>query len=187
VPLGAGPGCGKRPSRSARRPARLRASLDSAEMPRQERQPHVEFSVLVDGFTSAQGRFAAAALAHNQDDSFHALFEMLAWVGAIRDRFKEEGTPIPPVLDGLYYVRNLVIHQGADVVEWIFSLTSAAIGASPIGAAPLGGGAAASSQAWPAREKLPRPRSMTGAEAYEKLVAGHEVMVPLRNLAKEFI
>jgi hypothetical protein len=94
----------------------------------------------VEGLDAAQARFAAADLAHDEDKSFQALFEMLAWVGAIRDHLFDDDKPIPPVLDGLYYIRNLVIHQGADVVDWIFSLTSPAIGASALGAGPIGGG-----------------------------------------------
>jgi hypothetical protein len=96
--------------------------------------PRVDPRVPVAGFEGAHARILAARFPEPRNDAtFHALLEILAWVGAIRDRCKDDGLPRPDVLEGLYYRRNIVIHQGADVLAWVIGA-----GAGPIGSHALG-------------------------------------------------
>jgi len=85
---------------------------------------HVQTGTLIDGLASARARLVAST--PWTDPSFHAIFELLAWAGAVRDRFRDERRDIPAVLNGLWYVRNIVLHQGADILYWIMTPGSVA-------------------------------------------------------------
>lgn len=140
---------------------------------------HVDLSVLVEGLRTSHNRFTSAAI--EGTGRFHAIFEALAWVGSIRDRLKDEGRAVPPVVDGLYYVRNLVLHQGVDVLEWAL-FPGAELGMLVLGESALGG-MSRHAWVWPPRTQMPTPRSLTGATEYDSLVAGREAAVVLEQLA----
>jgi hypothetical protein len=140
---------------------------------------HVEFETLLAGFNAACSRFGSSR--PGSDASFQAIFETLAWVGVLRDRLREERKPSPPALDGLYYVRNLVLHQGADVLE-SFLLPSGVLGASSLGTFALGS-AGGQSIRWPNRANMPAPRSPKGAGEYDGNLAGKEVSDVLADVA----
>jgi hypothetical protein len=146
------------------------------------RRTHVEFETLLKGFNGARSRFSASRA--GSDECFQAIFEALAWVGAMRDRLREEQKPPPPALDGLYYVRNLVLHQGADVLEW-FLIPPGVLGGSVLGGSVIGGGG---SQAiwWPDRSEMPAPRSPAGRDEYDAHVAGNQVGDVLATVADAF-
>ena len=50
-------------------------------------------------------------------------FEALAWAGCLHDRLKADA---PPLLSGLLHMRNVVFHQGVDVLGWIYTEPEAA-------------------------------------------------------------
>jgi hypothetical protein len=124
---------------------------------------------LVAGFRSAKARFVDADA--GSDEKFHALFEVLAWVGAIRDRLHKDKQPIPPVINGMYYARNVVLHQGADVLEWIF-VPPAVLGQFVVGFSRLKEDGQQGTW-WPERDMMPKPQSPTGTAEYEAHLAGH--------------
>ena len=140
---------------------------------------HAELSVLLKGLSAASSRFASAPL--EGVERFHAIFEILAWVGLIRDRLRQDSRPSPPVLDGLYYVRNLVLHQGADVLEWVL-FPGAELGMLVLGESSLGS-ISRHASVWPPRNQMPAPRSSSGAAEYDMHIAGREVTVVLEQVA----
>jgi len=144
--------------------------------------PRVDLRVLVAGFEGAHARILAARFPEPRNDAtFHALLEILAWVGAIRDRCKDEGLPKPDVLEGLYYPRNVVIHQGADVLAW-------AIGGGvggPLGSYALGAVPMRAALHWPLRDDMPRPRQKTGGAQYDVNVADRGLYLVLGALKEE--
>jgi hypothetical protein len=129
-------------------------------------QTHVPTGTLLDGLTGAVSRLRVVDPA--APEGFHALFEALAWAGALRDRLRQENRAIPRTLNGLYYVRNLVIHQGADVVLLIAS----AFGEGAFASAAFGG----PMHVFPARAELPTGESKKGAPDYDTDVARNEVL-----------
>jgi hypothetical protein len=150
-------------------PGTFYASRVTMEQPR-----HGDFETLRDGLIHAVDRFSAAPAA--RPESFHAMLEILAWAGAIRDRLRDDA---PPVLEGLYYTRNIVIHQGADVVDVI--VTHSTFGEGTFGEAVFGG-QPVRRQTWPAREEMPTPRSRAGLQEYDDHVAGREIPEVLQEL-----
>jgi hypothetical protein len=126
---------------------------------------------LIAGFEEARTRFDAAAPSPDrQEEAFRALFETVAWVGAIRDRLIGENQPRSPEIDGVYFVRNLVIHRGADALHR--SIAIAVFGAAPFGALPFGGGADYGWR-WRNRDDLPPHKSKTGLSEYDAEIAGN--------------
>jgi len=104
------------------------------------------------GFDAARGRFATSHPA--SDEAFHGIFEVLAWTGALRERLGNES---PLALEGLWYVRNLVLHQGTDILEWIF-IPGAELGTLVLGVSRLG---TSTTKGWwfQPRAVMPEPRS----------------------------
>jgi hypothetical protein len=139
----------------------------------------VELSVLLKGLGAAYSRLASAP--PEGVERFHAIFEILAWVGSIRDRLRQDSRPAPPVLDGLYYVRNLVLHQGADVLKWTL-FPGAELGILVLGESSFGS-ISRHAWVWPPRNQMPAPRSSSGVAEYDTRIAGREVTVVLEPLA----
>jgi hypothetical protein len=131
----------------------------------------VDFVVLVQGLAAATGRLKVAS--PQSPEAFHAALETLTWVGALRDRLIADNRDVPPVLEGLYYARNVVVHQGADVLEWMV-IHGTELGQWVLGQGELGR-KSAQYWTWPLRSKMPPPRSLSGAGEYDGLVAGEEV------------
>ncbi len=133
-------------------------------------------TVLILGFGEAGGRV------RNSPDpadaqGFAAIFESLAWAGVIRDRLKKDVKSIPPIINGLWFVRNLVLHQGADVVRVINTYGAGTFGSATFGGAPFGGGLTINSYVFPPRSQLPAGRSKVGGPDYDALVAGEPIGV----------
>jgi hypothetical protein len=135
-----------------------------------ERPTHFPLETLASGFNKALERLEGATRTPDNEASFHALFEALAWAGAIYDRIKGRHD-VPRELRGLWFVRNLVLHRGADVVL----LTVVVPGAAP-GQLVLGKTALATATQWgwqwPPRQLLPEPDSLRGSSEYDSHVAG---------------
>jgi hypothetical protein len=135
-------------------------------------QVHVETATLIDGFAAALTRLAnESPMSHA---AFFGAFESLAWIGSIRDRLRSEQLPIPPVVDGLYYARNVVLHQGADVLQW-FIVPGTVLGEWVLGESALGS-ESTEHWVWPHRAELSAPQSRTGEKAYDSEVGGRDVL-----------
>src|SRR2546428_4540020 len=108
----------------------------------------VPLRTLADGFEAARARFQLAAGSADRDGAFIALFDVVAWAGAIGDWLKDSSKAtnptIPPLLLGLVYVRNRVIHLGADALFQGTFLMPSVYGGTPFGIAPFAGGYAVS-------------------------------------------
>jgi hypothetical protein len=148
--------------------------------------PRVPDATLVAGFRDAVARVEASG---SGEEGFRAMFEALAWAGAVRDRLRSSGSPIP-ALTGLWYVRNLVLHAGAEVV-WAVT----AYGAATYGSATYGGvgfafgtaGVSRSGTMFPPRSTL-RPeesRRNFGGSEYDEHVATRPVMEVLERALSE--
>lgn len=79
-----------------------------------KRSMRVPLSLLATGFNQARWRLGDSS-PQDADAGFRAPFEVLAWAGALNDRLKDRAD-LAPELRGLWFVRNLVLHAGADVV-----------------------------------------------------------------------
>jgi len=78
----------------------------------------VPLRTLVNGFEGARDRFEAAVGGADRDVIFVTLFEVVAWTGAIADWFRKRSRAktVPPELQGLWYVRNRMLHYGAEAL-----------------------------------------------------------------------
>jgi hypothetical protein len=130
--------------------------------------------LLIDGLCAAAERVKADGPSSGVA-GFAALFETLAWVGVIRERIKEKGNTPPPVLNGLYFLRNLVLHQGIEVLTYVHGY---AFGHGPFGHGPFGG----STRIFPSRSELPVHTSKAGLSDYDAMVDGRSVNTVLDEL-----
>ena len=115
------------------------------------------------------------------DAGFQALFEVVAWSGAIRDRLAQDGAALSPELRGLWFVRNLVIHQGADALAGAVVQTAALDIAVPDLTFVLDSPTISEWQ-WRFRSELPPPQSKRGDREYETHLEGRSVRVTLEAL-----
>jgi hypothetical protein len=149
----------------------------------------VTLRILVEGFEGARVRFVAAAGTGDSDDAFIALFDVVAWAGAngdwLRKRSKAKNRVNPPVLQGLWYVRNRVLHYGADALFQSAFLMPAVFGGVPFGVAPLAGGYPVLAWAWKPSRSLPRGTSRVGKKEYDSLLAGRFVTETLETASAE--
>lgn len=126
---------------------------------------------LIAGFEEARKRFdTAAPNPDRQEEAFRALFETVAWVGAIRDRLKDEKQTPTSEMDGVYFVRNLVVHRGADALHR--SIATAMFGGAAFGTVPFGGGVDYGWR-WRNRADLPPHKSKTGLSEYDTNIVGN--------------
>jgi hypothetical protein len=130
----------------------------------------VDTKTLIEGFESARARFdeSAPGSAHE----FHAIFEVLAWPGAIKDRFDAEKKHVPDVLAGLWLVRNQALHRGAEIAAWTMapgSIMRAAHTSQVI--LPPG----KRSLTWPARSAFMARSNARGAAEYDARIAGRGI------------
>lgn len=139
----------------------------------------VDLSVLIAGLVAANARLTSTQ--PGSSEAFHGAFEALAWIGAIRDRLRRDRQPVPPIVNGLYYVRNVVIHQGADVLEWMIihgsSLDDWVLGKGQLGRRSQ------KYWTWPLSAEMPTPLYETGKEEYDTLVGGRDAAETLAEAA----
>jgi hypothetical protein len=140
-------------------------------------------SMLASGFEAAWIRFAEACKAPSPEDALHSLFEVVAWAGALRDRFKKEGRDIYPELEGLWLVRNVTLHMGADALEWAVFVPGAELGNLVLDVSRLDTQTVWRAD-WRALSKLPRGRNpkhaREGEPEYDKHLAGQDVAETLQ-------
>jgi hypothetical protein len=141
----------------------------------------VPLSTLVRGFEDARGRFSVTERAATGDEAFIALFEVVAWIGSIGERLRNEEAPVPGVIQGLYYVRNAVVHNGAETL--MQSTFPRPFGAGPFGAGVFGAGELAE-WAWKPRNAFPPPISKAGATEYDSLLNGKAVRTTLVDVSE---
>jgi hypothetical protein len=135
-----------------------------------ERPTQFPLKTLAAGFNKALERLESATQPPDSEASFHALFEALAWAGSIYDQIKGRHD-IPPELKGSWFVRNLVLHRGADVVLLTIVVPGAEPGLLVPGRSALG----TTTQwgwKWPPRQQLPEPKSRRGSAEYDSHMAG---------------
>jgi hypothetical protein len=137
----------------------------------------VDTGALFRGFDCARRSFSTSE--PGTEESFRAIFEALAWLGAIRDRLRSDRLEVPAIIDGLYYMRNVVLHQGADVLYWL--LTPHAYGTGAFGAQTFGGVRPFKDSRWPQVGTFEKPESRTGEVQYEALLAGASVATTLEE------
>jgi hypothetical protein len=139
-----------------------------------ERPTQFPLKTLAAGFNKALERLESATQTIDSEASFHALFEALAWAGAIHHRISGKHD-VPSELKGLWFVRNLVLHRGADAVLLVVTPGSEpgrlVPGMSALGTTTQWG------WKWPPRQLLPNPepRSLHGSAEYDSHVAGRTV------------
>jgi hypothetical protein len=139
-----------------------------------QRQHSVPTSALVDGFKAAHERFKASM--PGADEAFRAIFEVLAWAGAIRDRLRDDAITSPPIIDGLWYMRNVILHQGADVLPWLYE-PAGMVGTMKLGVSdpPL------KSWQWPYRGDFDPPISTVGQSEYVSTLEGEDAISTLEQ------
>jgi hypothetical protein len=143
----------------------------------------VDSKMLVTGFEAARARFLAAASDVDAEHGFHALFEVVAWGGAVLDRReKVEKKPLCPELQGLWYVRNLIIHRGTDARTW--SVILPAIGWGDAWGEAWGGRPEERGWTWPERRYMPPHQSDKGLQQYETHLAGKVITETLATVSE---
>jgi hypothetical protein len=146
-----------------------------------ERQTHFPLKTLAAGFNKAREGLETATRPIDSEASFHSLFEALAWAGALYDRLKGRHD-VSPELKGLWFVRNLVLHRGADVVFLTMVVPGSEPGLLVLGKSALGTVTQWGWQ-WPPRQLLPKPDSPRGATEYDSHVAGRIVADTLKVIS----
>jgi hypothetical protein len=131
-------------------------------------RPIVATGALIGGAEAALDRWDNA---DGDQAPYQALFEALAWLGAIQDRLKEQGVALPPTLLGLYYLRNRVIHYGADVLYFAVISDELVEGRRVLTVHHSEADTGRLEHRFPGRDALPYGRSNTGSGEYERHVA----------------
>jgi hypothetical protein len=133
-------------------------------------------SELASGFELAWGRFEDACAKPDPAGAMHALFESVAWAGALRDRFIRDKRDVYIELQALLFVRNLAMHEGADVLDWVVAVPGAELGMlvldeSRLDLRPAWRGA------WRSLPDLPKPKrkERRGEAEYERYLVGRDV------------
>jgi hypothetical protein len=140
---------------------------------------------LIDGFEAAHTRLRPVAWQGDADAAFIALFEVVAWAGAIRDWWRVRGrSRVVPGFDGLWFVRNRVIHLGADALSQVTVFVSGAYGSGPYGRGPFGGGGGYTTPTWIWRpsHRLPRGKSPVGKAEYDSMLANEPVATTTEDI-----
>jgi len=137
--------------------------------------------MLVAGFREACARFYAAQIQLEHDKGFPALFEWVAWAGAVRDRLRADQKPVPEVIDGLWFIRNLVVHLGVDAISR--SVVLSTYGGGMYGEGTYGGESREEWQ-WVARTQLPEPKSKRGLQQFDAKLAGRSVSATLQEASQ---
>jgi hypothetical protein len=140
---------------------------------------HVPDQWLGDGFEAARARFGVAGAEPSL--AFAALFEAVAWAGTINERLRPIGRSTPE-LQGLWFIRNRVIHGGADALRWVMVSPGAMLGAAAFGSVSFGQGPTFG-WCWAKTPELPPRESQVGAEEYETHLATRNVSTTLATVA----
>jgi hypothetical protein len=135
-------------------------------------------STLASGFEAASLRFDAACARPDAEAALHALFEAVAWAGALRDRFCKEGREVYPELKAFWFVRGVVLHSGTDALDWLVAIPGAELGTLVLGVSKLD-----SHTVWSGVWRPVEKRSREEGEAeYGEHLKGKNVASTLRML-----
>jgi hypothetical protein len=135
-------------------------------------------STLASGFEAASQRFDAACGRPDAEAALHAVFEAVAWAGALRDRFRKEGRDVYPELKAFWFVRGVVLHSGADALDWLVAIPGAELDTLVLGVSKLD-----SQTVWRGVWRPVEKRSREEGEAeYGKHLKGKDIASTLRTL-----
>jgi hypothetical protein len=137
----------------------------------------VSLQIYVRGFARAHTRFDEAG--HDWERGFHAVFETVTWSGSIRERLRALSGDCPE-LEGLWWVRNLVVHVGGDALTQtiVSHQASLANSISMVYRNIEAERALSDTPAWQwrRRHEIPRhPQSPVGTDEYDTHLAGKAV------------
>jgi hypothetical protein len=150
----------------------------------------VPLRTLVDGFDNARLRFETVAGGADADAKFIALFEVVAWGGALYDWFKKREKRsktkrgIPPDALALWFVRNRVLHYGA---EALFQMTT--LRPQPLvvlansGSRLFGPTVVWSPPTWRPSRRMPKGTGNVGKKEYDSLFANKPITETLAHVA----
>jgi hypothetical protein len=95
-------------------------------------------TLLASGFERATIRFEEACAKPHPEAALHALFEAVAWAGALRERLGRERREVYVELEALRFVRDLALHEGADALDWAVDVPGSELGTLVLGVSALG-------------------------------------------------
>jgi hypothetical protein len=101
----------------------------------------------------------------------------LGWRNPRLVRVPRKAKTPPPSVQALYYVRNRVLHEGADALSESTVFVPGTYGSGPYGVGPYGGAYVTPAWRWRLSHELPRGRrsSKTGKAEYQSWLAGNIV------------
>ena len=145
----------------------------------------VPLRTLAAGFEESRARFNLVTRSAAPDDVFIALLEVVAWAGAIREwlrcQSKAKNRTIAE-LEGFWFVRNRVVHDGA---EGFLHTTRHGLGR--YGKAAYGEGEG--TWVWKRRAPLTKPKTKgmgnVGKEEYDSHLARKPVSATLATISAE--
>jgi hypothetical protein len=142
-------------------------------------------SLLASGFETAWLRYEEARRTPDTQAALESIFEAVAWAGALRDRFGKKQTDAYPELGGFWFVRNLVLHRGADALDWAVEIPGAELDTFVLDVSRLD-----TQTIWRARWRsastLPKGRDRRNQEAeYEEHLAGRDIAETLGALTEK--
>jgi hypothetical protein len=137
----------------------------------------VDLGVYVRGYERARRRFSEAG--DEWELGYGALLETVAWAGWLRERHKGRS----PELDGLWFVRNLLLHVGGDALVQAITIHGTVLGTWVLGAGVLGMGDVHEWR-WRPRAELSETDSDAGTRAYDKYLAGRAIEGTLEKVSR---
>lgn len=140
----------------------------------------VDVGVYVRGFALARDRFEAAG--GEWERGFRGLLEAVAWAGTVRERQRQHDCD---ELDGLWFVRNLMLHVGGDALLQAVVSHGTVLGTWVLGVGRLGM-QDVHEWRWRSRAELPRTISGAGTDAYDEHLDGRPVADTLSAVARYF-
>jgi len=141
----------------------------------------IDLAVYARGFELSRERFEGAG--NVWETGFHALLEIVAWAGALRERIGRNRVQSEcPELEGLYWVRNLMVHVGSDALVNAIATHGTVLGEWVLGLGVLGDPGSREWR-WRPRHELPQPQSPAGADEYDAHLDGQPVVVTLERVS----
>jgi hypothetical protein len=136
---------------------------------------------------AAHDRLRPVAWHADADAAFIALFEVVARAGALRDWWNVPGRgKAVSGIDGMWFVRNRVLHFGADALSQVTVFVSG-FGQGPFGQGPFGGSYTTPSWMWKPSHQFPRARSNIGRAEYDSMLAGKSVAMTTETIRQALL
>jgi hypothetical protein len=146
----------------------------------QQSRSRVPLRTLIVGFEESRRRFDTITGGASSDEVFVALFDVVAWAGAICDWYSHPSRKRKvPELEGFWFVRNRILHDGAEAF-----LHTTGFGLGRFGHGPFGVGEG--TWTWKRRARLTKPpkgKGTRGRDEYDVHLAGKTVSATLEALS----